>query len=299
MKLKKTTSVYILFFVFFTHAAILSAAEENIVSFPENCAFNFSGIYTTNSFIQGESQYRADKPWSIGIGIRYKTTSLRVSVPLYDFATLFQSFDMQSNAYYDALYYEAFCRRYQDFSYGGTDSITAGGTDGAEPDKRGIDLSLFSAGVSAGWIQNSKNHSLSAVYDLDKMQTVSSGSFLLGFGVFYTSIYCTDDTIKNYREEQRFIYFGPTAGYSYTLILPHTMFVNINFGMGLNAGFNTNESRWLIIPQFMPKISFGHHNKSWSINVVGGSNLTTIAWDKRNHDTLLASAMTLTFSKRF
>jgi hypothetical protein len=200
---------------------------------------------------------------------------------------MFRSFDVQSNSYYDDIYYEAFCRRYQGFS------------SGEEHDRTVIDLTMFSAGISAGWIQISENHSLSAVYDLDKIQMTSSGSFLLGFGIFYTSISSNEDAIQNYREKQHLIYFGPTAGYSYTLILPHNMFFNINLAAALNAGFSIDEDKWLMVPQLMPRISFGHHNQSWSINFAGSSNYTNIVWDKGNLDNLLAGTMTVAFSKRF
>jgi hypothetical protein len=77
------------------------------------------------------------------------------------------------------------------------------------------------------------------------------------------------------------------------------MFLNINLVAALNAGINIDETRWLMVPQLMPKISFGHHNRSWSINVVAGSNNTNIVWDSSNLDNLLAGTMELAFSKRF
>jgi hypothetical protein len=160
-------------------------------------------------------------------------------------------------------------------------------------------LNLFSTGISAGWIQNNKNHSLRAVYDLDGKQLSSSGSFLLGMGVFYTSIYGNDDGIRHYDDRQRFVYFGPNAGYSYTFVFPHNMFFNIKLSIGLDVGINTNENRWLFNPQIMPKISFGYHRNSWSINFIGECNDTIIFWDKNGLDNILLSSMTISFSKRF
>jgi hypothetical protein len=271
-----------------TNIIILHAAEENISLFNDKFALNFSGIYTISGFSQDKMWYNADKPWALGLGIRIKNISLGLSFPIYSFdINPFYSFDFQTNSYYDAVYYKAFCRRYQGFTYG------------EEPEKIKIDLTLFSAGISAGWIQNNKNHSLSAIYDLDKMQITSSGSFLYGFGVTYTSIYCEDSTIENYAERQHFIYFGPAAGYSYTWIFPQNIFLNMNLVIGLNAGNNINENKWLIVPQLMPNISVGHHDKAWSINFAGSCDYTNIIWDNTDFDTLLAGTMAVTFSKRF
>ncbi|MDR2053100.1 MAG: DUF4421 domain-containing protein, partial [Treponema sp.] len=198
----------------------------------------------------------------------------------------FESFDIQLASYYDFIYYEAFCKRYQGF------------TDGEIEDKN-IDLNLFSSGVSVGWLQNSKNHSLSAVYDLDGKQASSSGSAILGFGVFYMSILGDDKNIKWYSDKQHFIYFGPNVGYSYTFIFSKNIFVNMNLVIGLDAGLNSNTNKWLFIPLLMPKMSFGHHHNTWSINVTAGCNYTAVMWDINTIDNLIPSTMTVTFSKRF
>jgi hypothetical protein len=145
---------------------------------------------------------------------------------------------------------------------------------------------------------DNKHHSLSAVYDLDSKQLISNGSFLLGMGVFYTSIFGNDNSIKHYADKQRFIYFGPNVGYSYTFVSRYNIFFNIRLSIGLDAGINTSENRWLFIPQIMPKLSFGYHGDSWSISFIGDCNDTIILWDKNNFDNLLLSSMTITFSKQ-
>jgi hypothetical protein len=269
-----------------------TAPHENIVYFNEPFALSVFGAFGITTFSQEQAAgYQAQNPWAFGFGLRYKQVSFSLSLPsFYAFDdTQFKSFSMQINSYYDAIYYEAFLKNYQGFSL-----INSDDTD----DDTYIDLNLFSTGISAGWIQNNKNHSLRAVYDLDSKQLSSSGSFLWGMGVFYAAIYGNDDSIKHYADRQRFVYFGPNAGYSYTFVFPHNMFFNIKLSIGLDAGINTNENRWLFIPQIMPKISFGYHGNSWSINFIGECNDTIIFWDKNNFDNVLLSSMTITFSKR-
>jgi hypothetical protein len=266
-----------------------TAPNGNIVSFNEPFAFTVFGAFGITNFSQERAaEYQAQNPWALGFGARYKQVSLGLSLPsFYAFDNNpFESFNIQINSYYDALYYEAFVKNYQEFSL-------------IKSDDTYVDLNLLSAGISAGWIQNNKNHSLSAVYDLDSRQLKSSGSFLWGMGVFYTSIYGSNDSIRHYDSKQRFIYFGPNAGYSYTFVFPHDMFFNIKLSLGLDAGINTSENRWQFIPQIMPKISFGYHGNSWSISFIGECADTIIFWGKKDVDNILLSSMTIAFSKRF
>jgi hypothetical protein len=285
-----------LLLIFFTSAYYLCALDEtnennetnkNIVPFKESLAINFFGTYNIISFNQEESAYRAEQPWALGFGVRYKNIALSLSLPsFYAFeSNIFDSFDIQINSYYDVMYYETFFKRYQKFYV-------------EEDEDNSIDMSLFSTGISAGWIQNNKQHSLRAVYDLDGRQLRSSGSFLLGMGVFYTSIYTDNDNIKHYAHQQRFVYFGPNLGYSYTFIFSRNIFLNINYLVGLNAGINTNTRQWSFIPQLIPKISFGHHNNSWSVNLIAGTNFQVFFWNENGSDNFLASTITLAFSKR-
>jgi hypothetical protein len=185
---------------------------------------------------------------------------------------------------------------------------------------------VLSSGVSAGWAQNGKRHSLSAVYDLDRKQQSPNGSVILGFGAYYTSIrggdtgkHCRNspylDSSVEFaqsansrsksasricdRNTRHLVYFGPNIGYSYTFLFPGNLFLNINVIVGLDAGLNLNTNEWLFIPQATPRISFGHHGNVWSINAAIGCNYTAILWDTRAVDLLMPATMTLTYSKRF
>jgi hypothetical protein len=277
---QKTKSILLLPFIAFGG---LLFAEDNIIFFNEKFAFNIYGQYSLLGFTQEQSeQYTSERPWDIGFGLRYKNISGSVFFPI-SFDN--NSFDIQIDSYYEKMYYGVFFKRYSEF-YNENKSIN-------------IDLDILSSGITAGWIQNNGNHSLGSVYQLDKIQSKSSGSLLYGFGIYYTSIHTDDELITNYKLRQHFIYFGPTIGYSYTWIFSNSIFFNINLNIGINAGVNTNENRWLFIPQIIPKISLGKHNETWSINFVGGCNYTSIFWDSDNTDNLLAVKITVSFSKRF
>jgi hypothetical protein len=209
-----------------------TVSTGNIVYFTEHFALNAFGAFGITGFFQDrEVGYQAQNPWALGLGLRYKKISVKISLPPFyalDDKPL-ETYNVQVNSYHNAIYYEAFLKNYRKFSIVDSDNAT-------------IDLNLFSAGISAGWTLNNTNHSLSAVYNLDGRQLSPSGSFLFGLGVFYTSLYSGDGSVKHYADKQRFLYFGPQVGYSYTFVFPYNMFFNIKLAIGLNTGINTNET---------------------------------------------------------
>jgi hypothetical protein len=273
---------------FFINGTNQLFAEGEIVSFAENLAFNLYGNFNILSFSQeNDRQYVSQSPWAIGLGIRYKNISARIFLPLW-----FENnpFDIQVNSYYEKIYYEAFFKQYKEFH----NEAIAG-----ESEYENAGLNITSGGILAGWIQNNTRHSLNAVYNLAERQTESSGSFLYGFGVFYTSIHSTGEDDARYSKKQHLVYFGPSAGYSYTWVFSHDIFCNVNLTAGLNMGVNAASGLVRFVPQIMPKFAVGHHGKSWSVNVIGGCTYTGISLNRGGSDFLLAATMTLAFSKRF
>jgi hypothetical protein len=280
--MKKIWGIFLLFCLF--NADILFC-EEAITEFDEKFALNFFGNYNIGIFMQEQTQsFRTDEPWRIGLGFRYEKYSAFFSVPV-NFK--FNAFDMEINSYFEKLYLEIFLKRYQSYY------------DDKADENKNAGLDIMSAGITAGWIQNNQNHSLGSVYSLNEKQNISNGSFLYGFGVYYTSLYSDNIEIKHYNERTHIIHFGPTGGYSYTWVLSNDIFINMGINMGANLGINTTENKLLFIPQIKPKISFGHHNRRWSINAVMGDNAMIVLWDINNFDIVAPSTITVTFSKRF
>jgi hypothetical protein len=203
LSMRKNIILQMLFII----PTFFAAADDTIVPFDKRLAVNVSGKYAITSFRQEHSaQYTSDRPWALGLGIRHKNTSIGIFLPssyVFD-EQPFGSFDIQLASYYDFIYYEAFCKRHQGFTDGDTEN-------------KSVDLSVFSSGISVGWLQNGKRHSLSAVYNLDCKQLSPSRSLIFGFGAFYTSIFSDDKNIKRYNNNRHFICFGPSIGYSYNV----------------------------------------------------------------------------------
>jgi hypothetical protein len=260
--------------------------SENIVRFDENFALNFFGNYNVGMFIHNynsENGYSTNEPWDIGIGLRYKEFSAQILIPLsFDI----KSFDLDLNLYFEKLHYEIFYKHYPDF-------YTKG-------DSNNIGLDVMSAGIKADWVQDYENHSLSSVFNLDKIQNISTGSFIYGFGVFYSSIQSNNETLNYYRERQNFVYFGPSAGYSFTWIFRHNVFLNLSLNVAANLGINSSmDNKILFIPQIEPNIVIGHHNRTWSINIKTMCNSTILLWGEDNFAMLGLATATIMFSKRF
>jgi hypothetical protein len=259
--------------------------EEAITKFDEKFAISLFGNYNISIFMQEQTQgFRTDVPWRIGLGFRYKKLAVFYSVPVN---LKFNFFDIELNSYFEKLYFEVFLKRYQSYF------------NNKENEPKNVGLDIMSAGITAGWIHNNQNHSLSSVYSLTEKQNISSGSFLYGFGVYYTSLYSDNTEIERYNERNHIIHFGPTAGYSYTWVLSNDIFINMGINIGANLGINITENKVLFIPQIKPKISFGHHNRTWSINAIMGSNATILLRDLDTFDVVAPATIMLTFSKRF
>jgi hypothetical protein len=75
--------------------------------------------------------------------------------------------------------------------------------------------------------------------------------------------------------------------------------LNLGLNVGANLGINTNGPQILFVPQINPKITFGHHHASWSVNAVMGNNTSLLLWGKDSIDIITPVTISVTLSKRF
>jgi hypothetical protein len=285
------------FLLFFLFNVVLVFPEETTTLFGEKFALNAMSNYNIGIFSQDQTlSYRTDEPFRIGLGFRYKKIAAQLYVPL---SHNINSFDLEFNSYFEKMYIELFLKHYRSFYEDNEYTDVSMDVTATEMAASDVGLDVMAAGITVGRIYNYQNHSLSSVYHLDRKQNRASGSFLYGFGAFYTSIYSDSGNIKQYAERKHITHFGPMAGYSYTWILPHDMFINTSITVGADLGISAKGKELLFIPQIKPKISFGHHNRAWSMNVAVACNSTILLWDRNKPDILAPSTMMITFSKRF
>ena len=262
-------------------------ADDNFSFFDEKWAIGLFTKYNMAIFSElNHSEYRTDKPFDIGIGFRYKTISVKLSVPII-INELFNNwaFDFETDSYFDNIFYEAYFKHYPYF-YVGDSNIQS-------------ELSIHSSGLMTTFIHNHESHSLTSVTTLDRKQNISSGSLLYGFGIFHSSLYSIDGNINKFDSRQHLLYFGPSIGYSYTHVFSNGIFINSSLLLFASPGINITTGKWLFIPQLEPKIIFGHHNNIGSMNLVMKNNADFIVWNKNDLDIFTLVSVTLMFSKRF
>jgi len=230
-------------------------------------------------------QSRTDKPWDIGLGIRYKniSASFSVSVPFVNQFNLW-SYDFEISSYFDKIYFEAYFKRYPNFIINKTGEQN--------------DFDIHSSGIMATFLHNNKNHSLGSVNKLDKKQNLSSGSLLYGFGIFHSSLYSNTGSIEKYNDRQFLLYFGPSIGYSYTWVFQTGIFLNLSLIHFSSPAVNINTGNWLYIPQISPKIIFGNHYNTWSANLKLTNHSAFMIWGNNYIDALTFISITIMISKR-
>jgi hypothetical protein len=262
-------------------------ADNGIADFDKDWAVNFFINYNMGIFKGFDSpQYITDKPWDVGFGLRYKSISAKLSVSLsLDEPFNLWSFDVEADSYFNKIYYQVYFKRYPNLSVEDSDAHS--------------NLDIHASGLMAIFLQNHENHSLSSVTKLDKKQNEPSGSFLYGFGLFHSSLYSTTGTMERFDSRQHLLYFGPGIGYSYIWVFKNDIFLNTSILFFASPGVNINTGNWLFVPQLEPNITVGHHNKTWSINLIMKDNAKFIFWKKDEIDILTLVSITIMFSKRF
>jgi hypothetical protein len=234
--------VLLLFIVF-----IEGHAEEEgvIIKYDSLLSLTASSNYNFMVFQPSSANdfFHTNRPWDIGIKLGIWKFSIGFS---YSFPSKFkesQAFEITlDNVTSDRHYSYGYFKYYRGFNNGGNNYI---------------DLRLISAGLSYEFLFN-RNHSLAAAYTLDRKQTVSNGSFIAGFGVFFNSIKFASAPNQNE------FYFGPNAGYSYTFVI-NDFYVNLLATVG--AGGVLNKGEFSLGLQALPKIAIGYHTEKWSANI--------------------------------
>ena len=238
-------------------------SQEKIISFDNNWTIDLSLNYHYLLFDQEDLfGCRGNKPLDVGIGIRYKKIALGYDFELPFFSEYYapssQSFDLNFDYIAENYIATAFLIRYNSF-FVKENQFTDLFRDSE------VNLDILQVGLTFRWALNSETYTLRGVYKLDRKQTISGGSPILGFGVYYHSIYSADDKLPGYDTKQHFIYSGLLVGYSYTWILGSGAFFNNEIVGGINPGFNTDGMKYIFIPSLFPKLTFGFHFNSWSI----------------------------------
>jgi hypothetical protein len=267
------------------------AQESSILKFEDLFSLKLSTKYNFLGFSQNleDDKIRSNRPLDLGIGLGYKDFSFmcNINVPfLYDRDYLkSKSVDFSiTNFFGESIYFDSRIKYYEGFHDESENQIN---------DER--DSKIFLAGISGEYIFN-KNHSLRSVYNLDRRQPVSNSSFLVGGALYFSSIYVNKESLDEPDKRHSF-YFGPNFGYSYNWIIKDNFFVNILLVLGINGVITDGIFNFNF--QSLPKLSFGYHSRTWSMNLCIDYN-ALIYFKNHGSEYNVNSGMSgINFSKRF
>jgi hypothetical protein len=284
MIIKRLLGLFLLFFIVIN----ADTQEQTIIEFKNLITLKGSLDYNFLIFDQSslDHGFLTNRPldFGIGIGIFNFSIDFSFSIPfLYDQNyKKSQSFDFSVNRFFkNTGFIYSFFKYYNGFN---------------DRSDNNIDLKILDMGFTYEHILN-KNHSIRSVYVLDCRQTVSNGSFLIGGGIFFSSIKSEYKELNNYSERQNAFYFGPNFGYSYTWIMQENFFFNILSTFGINCIRSNGEFTFGL--QALPKLSLGYHSKTWSANIYSNFSYLLAQYKTENEYNLLSGNIGLSFIKRF
>jgi hypothetical protein len=270
-----------------------NAQESFVLKFKNLFSLKLSAKYSFLGFSQTLEDYKikSNRPLDLGMGFGYKNFSFVffMNIPfLYNQDYLkSKSLDFSiTNFFGERIYFDGCIKYYDGFHYESKNQINDA-----------IDSRMFLTGVSGEYIFN-KNHSLRSVYNLDRRQSVSNGSLLVGGALYFSSIYIKKEFI-NYSDKQHTFYFGPNLGYSYTWIIKENFFINILMVLGISGVITDGGFNFKFNSQSLPKLSVGYHSNTWSMNLCFNYNALTYFKKYEIGYNVNSGMSSINFSKRF
>jgi hypothetical protein len=298
----KKMRIFLFFLMFFPVLCVFAAdggtKDDTVDYYTNNWTFKaFTGLsgMTFSQAQDGSDVYWANRPLEIGAGIGWKWLAISASFPLptslnQDSSSYAGTMDFRFSTYFRRFYVEFGFRRYNDFVM-------------QDDAKTNSSLDIMAGTVNLGFVF-SKDISLSAPYDLDALQKVSTGAPLVGVNAQLDSIKCNDANNKeftsDYAERRNILHFGPTTGYTYTWVFSHGFFINLLAAAGVNAQYELSNKKWGVSFSILPQMALGFQKESFGVNFVTGFSYLNINLNRLNlTDNLSSYYGTLTFSKRF
>jgi len=290
MPQKKLTVLFLLLLIVFINIYAEETPEADQPPIENYRNLLYLRVTTTYNFISfkqasEENMFFTNRPWDFGMGFGVKNifAGFSFSIPVgydkefarsssYDFN--FNRFSKKNN------YSNAFLKYYKGFNNR----------------EDYVDLSLLKLGLTQTFILN-KNHSLRSVYVLDRRQTVSNGSFLVGGGMYFSSIHSESILLQDYYVRLNTFYLGPNFGYSHTFVIADHFFINA-YGVG---GINLLISGWDFAYglQAMIKLSFGYHSTKWSGNIYADYSYLINRMEKPTDNDSLSGKIGISYIRRF
>ncbi|PWK93666.1 uncharacterized protein DUF4421 [Hallerella porci] len=277
---------------------MVASTDSVVTAFPEKFFIQFYAQYNYAAF-SGEStdnkDLKTNLPVHIGFGGGYGpfswTSMLSMSFGADEDLPITKAANLQFNYFSDRIFGDA--------EIGVNDGFYKRERFEEKDKAEAYQLMIIKGSLSINYIWN-KDHSLRAVYNMDRRQWKSNGSFILGIGAYYHGIESKDSALSFYSEMQSFVHAGPSAGYSYNWIWDNGMFGNLLIVGTTSVGKNVTRNEWMQFYQIFPKGVLGYHSHTWSINF---PLILSLLWIHENDgkvgDFFLEASAGFTITKRF
>lgn len=219
-------------------------------------------------------QFMPNTPMSLGIGVSVNNTIINLS---YGYSLSFmkdddkgktKALDFQIHNYGRKFIVDLFVQKYHGF-------YTA--DDSNKNIQLYPDLNIQQYGAFGQYVFNNKKFSYKAAFIQNERQLKSTGSFLVGGGVYFSKIGSDSSFVHNSQNSLRNFQFGVSGGYAYTWAINKNWFTSGSITTGVNFGnerINYFGKRKIeIYPTFFPRISIGYNKEKWSLGLSYVNNL--------------------------
>lgn len=245
--------------------------------------------------------YTPNNPMELGLGIAWNNTVLSIAGGYgFDFMRdkaygKTKSFDFQLHNYGRKFVFDLFIQRYKGFYM-------------EEEEKRGKefvlcpDLRIRQYGINGQYILNNKRFSYRGAFNQNEKQLRSTGSFLVGAGVYFTKIQSDSSFVFKNRNELENFQFNFSAGYIYTWVLGKRWHITATTTVGISFGSATinrfGKDRLEVYPTVFPRMAAAYNHDTWALSFTFVGNMNFPAFTDDETLSLFGGNFQITYFKR-
>lgn len=254
--------------------------------------------------ISGEEEkvFLPNNPVSIGLGISIYNSVINVGYGYgFDFMRdknrgKTKSFDFQYHYYGRKFVFDVTAQRYRGFYLDDTDS---------KSDEIVLypDMSIRMYGLHGLYIFNNDKFSYRATFNQSEKQLKSTGTILVGGGIYTTKIASDSSFMHNGRSTLRNFQFGVSAGYAYNWVLGRYWYISGSTTVGINFGSEKlstfGKEKIKVTPSVFPRISMGYNRSNWALSFSYVNNILFESLNDDNSLSIFSGSFQMSYTKRF
>lgn len=250
--------------------------------------------------------YRTNRPLSIGLGVSWNNSSISGS---YGFPFLRNKQRGKTRTL--AFQYHYYGRKIVlDFVLQRHKGMYKQHDEEDTPFEICPDTKVTQYGVSGFYVFNSNRFSYKSAFDLSELQLKSTGSFILGGGIYKNKIKAENPIVITNKKGgtdsigdiQKNIQIGVNLGYAYTWIIKRKYFIALSMTVGANLGTESinevGKRKPDLYPSFNPRLAIGYHGNEWSISTSFFDNQIYTFYSRSMNRGISTMSLQMTIVKR-